>query len=164
MELGGIPVELDAAESMCRGLMTVHLGPAWSFAWDRALRRFGQCRYDDRQITLSRHLVELNSEWAVRDTVLHEIAHALASRDAGHGAEWQRIATGLGARPRRVVDGTSVRLPAPAFVGECPGCGWRTRAHRRRKLACRRCCDRYNRGRFSSRFELAWMRSSDEAA
>ena len=34
-----------------------------------------------------------------RDTVLHEIAHAIAGLRAGHGPEWKRIAIMVGAKP-----------------------------------------------------------------
>ena len=36
----------------------------------------------------------------VTEVILHEIAHALAGPEAGHGPEWKAIAIRLGARPR----------------------------------------------------------------
>ena len=149
-------MDLDAAEELCRRLIDHHLGGSWQFGWDRARRRFGQCRFDECRITLSRVLTELNDESLVRDTVLHEIAHALAPRDAGHGPEWKGIVGSLGARPTRAIDPRAVRLPDAPYVGVCPGCGMRTSAHRRRRVACRRCCDRFNRGRYTARYELSW--------
>ena len=154
-------VEIERAEELCRTLIEHHLGPSWSFRWDRAVRRFGVCRWDERIISVSRHLVELNNEAAVLDTVLHEIAHGLAPRRAGHGPTWQRIAASLGARPERVLDAKSVHLPQPSFVGRCPSCSWQTRAHRRQRVACRRCCVAYNGGRYTSDFEIAWERASE---
>jgi predicted SprT family Zn-dependent metalloprotease len=105
--------------------------------------------------------VELNDEDAVRDTVLHEIAHGLAPRHAGHGPTWQRIAASLGARPDRVLDLAAVQLPTPSFVGRCPSCSWEMTAHRRRRVACRRCCVAFNGGRFTADFELAWARAPE---
>lgn len=38
----------------------------------------------------------------VKDTVLHEIAHALAGHEAKHGPVWQKIAKEIGANGQRV--------------------------------------------------------------
>lgn len=149
-------MEVARAESLCRSLIDSHLGSAWSFRWDRAVRRFGLCLWDEKIISLSRLLVEINDEEAVRDTVLHEIAHGLASRRAGHGKQWRQIAEAIGARPSRTIDSESVILPPPALLGRCPSCGRSVRGHRRSKVACRPCCVRFNHGRFSTRFELDW--------
>ena len=63
----------------------------WTFQWDSAKRRAGACKYSRKTITISRHYVALNlSERPddVIDTILHEIAHALAGWSAGHGPKW----------------------------------------------------------------------------
>jgi hypothetical protein len=156
-------VEIERADALCQTLIAHHLGPRWSFRWDRAVRRFGLCRWDERIISLSRRLVELNGEDAVLDTLLHEIAHGLAPRRAGHGPAWQQIAASLGARPERVLDLGAVELPPPGFVGRCPSCSWETRAHRRRRVACRRCCVAFNGGRYAPDFEIAWERAPELA-
>ena len=60
-------------------LMREHRVPReWSFGFDRSKVRFGKCDYRRKRISLSSHLVDLNDEYSVRDTILHEIAHALA--------------------------------------------------------------------------------------
>ena len=52
----------------------------WQFGWDRAKRRLGVCRLLEKSITISIHFVRANLETPheIRDTILHEIAHALA--------------------------------------------------------------------------------------
>ena len=40
------------------------------------------------------------SEAEIRDTILHEIAHALAGPEARHGARWKAIARRIDATPR----------------------------------------------------------------
>ena len=51
-------------------------------------------------IRISRtHALE-GSEEQIRDTVLHEIAHAIAGREAGHGLLWKVTARRIGATPR----------------------------------------------------------------
>ncbi len=81
----------------------------WTGGLDGAVQRFGVCRPGRRQITVSRHLAAINSEEEVLNTVLHEIAHALAfiehGRQCGHDHRWRAIATRIGARPRRCFSG-----------------------------------------------------------
>ena len=89
----------------------------WKGELDRARRRFGVCRMSDRVISLSRVLVELNSEDEVRDTILHEIAHALAweryRENCGHDARWKEICVEIGARPERCYDEGVVQPDLP---------------------------------------------------
>lgn len=80
--------------------MAQHGLAGWSFRFDHARRRFGSCRYRERVITLSRPLVLLNGVDEVRDTILHEIAHALTPGD-GHGGKWKSACRRIGARPVR---------------------------------------------------------------
>src|SRR5687767_14955649 len=85
-------MNLYEAAHLAKQLMRQHgldaLG--WTFGFDHARRRFGRCDYTDKRITLSRALTFLNSVDEVRDTVLHEIAHALTP-GAGHGARWRAM-------------------------------------------------------------------------
>ncbi|HYO07513.1 MAG TPA: SprT-like domain-containing protein, partial [Tepidisphaeraceae bacterium] len=81
-------MNLYAARLLTRSLMNQHGLSDWRFDFDHARRRFGSCRPRQKLITLSRHLVFLNEEPEVRDTILHEIAHALTPGD-GHGRRWK---------------------------------------------------------------------------
>ena len=68
----------------------------WRFKFDRARLRAGQCRYRSKTITLSKHYVALNVTTRpeeVLDTILHEIAHALAGGRHGHDVRSDRSAT-----------------------------------------------------------------------
>ncbi len=91
----------------------------WTGELDRAKRRFGVCRYGPRRISLSRHLVELNDLDHVEDTVLHEVAHALAWEEhgehCGHDSRWREICIRIGARPERCFDGSVVRTPRGSY-------------------------------------------------
>lgn len=89
----------------------------WTATLDNARRRFGVCRMSKKQISLSRHLCELNSDAEVRDTILHEIAHALAwvrhGENCGHDKRWQAICVEIGARPVASFDDEVVQPKAP---------------------------------------------------
>src|SRR5262249_46398867 len=125
-------VTLPEARTMARGLMDVHGLQHWTFTFDRAVQRFGLCDRTERRITLSARLVELNGENEVRDTILHETAHARSR--GGHGKSWRREAARLGCRVRACYS-SDVVTPTPKFIGECPRCGAASRSHRRTKVA-----------------------------
>ena len=135
-------MNLQAAQTMALDLMTKHGLRNWGFEFDRAKNRAGQCRLWDRVISLSRPYVELNSEASVRDTILHEIAHALSPLGSRHNWVWQQKAREVGADPRHVVADDNTKFPEGNIVGFCSeGCTSSHRMHRmpRRGYRCRRC-------------------------
>ncbi|HEX8525001.1 MAG TPA: SprT-like domain-containing protein [Tepidisphaeraceae bacterium] len=139
-------MNLYAARDLARELMKQHGLSGWTFRYDHARRRFGSCRYRAKVITLSKPLTFLNTEDQVRDTILHEIAHALAPED-GHGAKWKAVCRQIGANPKRCYSDEEVVSPprreARYEIG-CARCGWWHDRHRttRRKLVCRACRER----------------------
>ena len=65
---------------------------------------------------------------AVKETILHELCHAIASHGAGHGKEWQDIAKEVGdiygfhierCKPHSI----KVAEAARRYVVKCDGCG-----------------------------------------
>ena len=86
--------------ALARELMDAHGLGNWTFRFSGARTRLGECREREQLIRVSlRHAVAGDPE-AVRDTILHEIAHALAGAKAGHGPAWKVIAKRIGATPR----------------------------------------------------------------
>lgn len=69
----------------------------------------GMCLYRDKTIVLNAHHIDIHPDVEIRDTIRHEVAHALCSRWDGHGEIWQAKATELGAIPRAC---SSMDLPA----------------------------------------------------
>jgi predicted SprT family Zn-dependent metalloprotease len=133
-------MNLYEAAHLARSLMQQHALTEWSFGFDHARRRFGKCDYTHRRITLSRPLTFLNPIDEVRDTLLHEIAHALAPGDH-HGPRWRAMCRQIGARPVRCyTDDRVVSPPAPYLFG-CESCGWWVERRRRtqRKYQCSKC-------------------------
>ena len=91
-------MDLNQARAYAEEKIAEHLDGTWSFAWNNRKRAFGVCSYAKRQIQLSRISTEGETANAVKQTVLHEIAHAICGHRAGHGAEWKRVARKLGVR------------------------------------------------------------------
>src|SRR5919202_5260627 len=99
-------VERAVVVRLAEALLAEHLpGGAWTFAFDTAKRRAGACDYTRRRITVSRYLAEKWDEEEVRQTLLHEIAHALAGHAAAHGPRWRTVAQGIGYTGDRLHNG-----------------------------------------------------------
>jgi predicted SprT family Zn-dependent metalloprotease len=132
-------MNVAAAHNLANDLMREHGVPReWLFCFDRSKVRFGKCDYRRKRISLSSHLVNMNDEQSVRDTILHEIAHALAPRGAGHGPTWRSIALAIGCSGSRCY-GSEVQRPKPKYRGTCKSCGRVIHRHRRSLLACGHC-------------------------
>lgn len=114
-------------------LMTLHLGAnhGWTFKFDNAKRRLGQCCYTTRTIKLSHPLTLANDAATMRNTILHEIAHAIAGHAAGHGPAWQAVATRIGARPERCASAQNIVQAAAPYSLVCPTCGTTQGRHKR---------------------------------
>ncbi len=102
-------------EEFARKKLDEHGLQDWAFGWDRARRRLGVCRTQKKLITLSVFFVRANTDNTaeIHDTVLHEIAHALAwirYADRTHGARWKAVCREIGAVPRAAAKANSIRV------------------------------------------------------
>ena len=132
-------MELTEAERLATGLMARHGLSGWRLAFDNAKTRAGVCRFDRKEIGLSRPLVALYEVEQVTDTILHEIAHALAGPRHGHDRVWRAKARRIGCSGQRCMPADAPSVDGP-WAGVCPA-GHRTTAHRRpiRVKSCRAC-------------------------
>ena len=132
-------VDLLDPRAMARALMDEHGLRDWRLVLDRARVRAGVCRPARCEIGLSRVLTQLHTTAEVRETVLHEVAHALVGAHHGHDAVWRARAVAIGAKGTRCVDPDAARAPAP-WVGTCLA-GHEAHRHRRpaRVASCARC-------------------------
>ena len=148
-------MELNDATTLAHTLMQMYGLASWRFAFNQRKRAFGLCNFTRKTIYLSAPLTEINDEPAVRDTLLHEIAHALAGPAAKHGLIWQEIATRIGATPRRCF-GSEVKMLPSRYILVCPNCGQSVSRHRppTRAYACWFCCRAYNGSKFSEKYQL----------
>ena len=152
-------MNLDDAEAMAVSLIAGHIDEkGWTFKFDNAKTRLGHCRDATKTIYISRHLVLLNDEDEVRDTILHEIAHAIVGERRRwreeHDKAWRVVAHSIGARPEAFA-GEEVRMPPHRWVGTCPACG-EIQARRHRLLqwvehSCGQCSDTWD-----PQFRLVW--------
>lgn len=131
----------------------------YRFEWDsRSTVRFGVCNYKTKVIKLSSQLcdVNFNNIDEVMDTILHEIAHALAVikwgyHGRGHGKPFKVMARAIGSRGETYYDSKRV-IPVKTneerykWVATCPSCGYQAKFTRKPKKSrsCGKCCPVYN--------------------
>lgn len=144
-------MDLTLARRLARALMDEHGLQGWTFDFDRARVRAGACHFHDRRITLSRALTQAQGEEEVRETVLHEIAHALVGPGHGHDETWRRQAVAIGSTGQRCYSAEEPVVPG-RWQGRCTA-GHVVHRHRRpaRLLLCGRC-----RGLPEEERVLAW--------
>ncbi|WP_133540984.1 SprT-like domain-containing protein [Microbacterium sp. BK668] len=145
--------ELHRVRRWAEALLATHLDDSWSFAFDNAKRRAGLCDYTRKRISVSRYLAARYDDDTNHQTLLHEVAHALAGPDAAHGPRWKAVARELGYVGGVTHSGETATDLAP-WVGVCPS-GHTAYRHRRpaRATSCVACAPR-----FDQRFLFTWTR------
>ncbi len=145
--------DLIRVRRWAEALIALHLDASWTFAFDNAKRRAGLCDYSRSRISVSRYLAARYDDETNHQTLLHEVAHALAGAEAGHGPRWKAIARDLGYEGGVTHHGETATELAP-WVGHCPA-GHVAYRHRRpsRPTSCVRCAPR-----FDDRHLFRWAR------
>ncbi len=145
-------MDLRTALLKARSLLQQHGLEDWSIGLDRARRRAGACHYATKTISLSRPLTALHSPEEVRDTILHEVAHALVGPSHGHDAVWRARALAIGCSGSRCVPEDAPKLEGN-WIGVCPQ-GHQQTKHKRpeRVVSCSRC----GGGRFDPTHLITW--------
>ena len=134
---GGNQRRLSDCVAVAETLIQQHGLNGWSFQFDSAQKRAGACAFNTKVISLSRFYCINASDAQVRDTVLHEIAHALAGPKHNHDATWKRIARSIGCTADRCH--TADFAPAK-YIASCSRCGWHQKKNRRlRGGVCKTC-------------------------
>lgn len=116
-------------DKLVRNEMAWHgLLPKWRFTYDNSRTRAGSCCYSTKTLSFARGLVQRATPHEQRNTILHEISHALAGRRHHHGRVWQSIALRIGSDGRRCHDLT---LADPTWRLSCPRGCWSRLCYKR---------------------------------
>lgn len=129
--------ELDSVARLARELMVKHQLSQWSFQFDNGTKRGGCCNYATQLVSLSHEFAKRVSDDEIRDTLLHEIAHALVGKEHGHDEVWRAKALQIGCSARRCHD---LQFTPPRYIVKCEQNCWVATAERRRRgVVCTRC-------------------------
>lgn len=146
--------DLARVRVWAEALLRLHLDSTWSFGFDNAKTRAGLTNFTKRTITVSRHLAELWDDDDVHQTLLHEVAHALAGPDAGHGPKWRAIADELGYAGGRTHRG-EIASETAKWIGICPQGHEHFRFRKPSRAASCVKCSSGSRS-FNPRFVIRW--------
>jgi predicted SprT family Zn-dependent metalloprotease len=158
-------MDLKAAQDLAESLMQEHLDNPedWTFEWQNAVSSFGSTNLVKRKIHLSRIPTELETDDQIRDTILHEIAHAnVWDRDCNrsHDTVWKREAQRLGARPEYGSESSvDVRAERAPWVGRCAE-GHEAQVRYWRKPRNRRSCEKCHPGRFNPDYLITYTKEA----
>ena len=95
------------------------LEKGWKVAWDNGKRRAGACHHGTCTISLSRHILPLASDEEIRETILHEVAHALTPGHS-HDGIWRAKLIEMGGTGART---HKMETPKGRYDVVCAKCG-----------------------------------------
>jgi len=128
---------ISQIEQLANRMLARHHLRSWSFRFDHATRRAGCCNYRDKTITISFDLAQRGSDADIRDTILHEVAHAIVGKKHNHDAVWKAKAMEIGCSGERT---HRLEFSPPKWTVRCENDCWSHTAHRRNhRLVCRTC-------------------------
>jgi predicted SprT family Zn-dependent metalloprotease len=117
-------MRLLQAEKLVIELMNQHglIKKGWKFNWLKHSSIAGVCNYTQKEINLSLELTMLNTESEVKDTIVHEIAHALTPGD-NHGKKWKAKCVEIGCRPEQFYTNDQKVTTNSRYIATCEACG-----------------------------------------
>lgn len=147
-------MELFDAEIMAKQLISEYV-PNYRFAWSKHKRIRGMCEYTTKTIYLSRYLTPLRDKNSVRQTVMHEIAHAM-NPGANHGKAWQLQMMRFGLPTARCSQDVTDVSSISNWVSKCAGCSKVT--YMIRKPRVKRSCGKCSGGTYNKKYEMIFTR------
>jgi predicted SprT family Zn-dependent metalloprotease len=128
----------------------------FSFNWNNRKNSAGLCNYMYKTVELSKPIMNENLDKIsfIRDTILHEIAHALAGSSAKHNHYWKRVAIAIGCNGERCYNSNEVKSVASKYTLKCHWCSKEVAKHRKPKYSSSCKCSGLNRYDEAYKMEL----------
>lgn len=114
-------------------LIAKHLETKWIVLFNNTIRQIGACNASGRYIQLSKAFLNNGLDF-YKETILHEIAHAIDfernGKFNGHGPIWKDIARSIGCKEVTASTSTAGQ-PKGKFTVLCSvDCGWSRQAYK----------------------------------
>lgn len=127
----------------------------WELKLSHQRRHLGYCRPMRKTISVSLPYMKKNPFHIMKDTLLHEIAHAIhfiETGKMGHDNGWKDVARRVGCAPLRCASVAGLVVPDGKYKGVCRSCGKTVQFYRkvRRSYSCSVCSPR----RYDPRYKL----------
>ncbi len=116
-------------EKQAKEEMKKHGLVGWTFEWNlRCTRKAGCCIYDTKTIEITKAYALKATKEEYKNTILHEIAHALVGYKNGHNKIWKSKAISIGCNGERC---HNVTFTEPKYTMTC---GCKDKIRKRMKL------------------------------
>lgn len=115
-------MDLQELEAIANREIMKHGLHGWTFGLANTKRRLGACKHRTKRIEITEYYARHSPAEMVLDTLMHEIAHALAGPIAGHGPVWKAVAARLGAQPRACQSSPAAAVPPGDWQATCASC------------------------------------------
>lgn len=135
-------MNLNEARVLAESLMRQHNLSHWKFKFNGRKTANGTCDSINQTISLSKHLTPLRDNYWVKNTILHEIAHALVGIGNNHNHIWRQKAIEIGCTGERC--SSDVVNIKKNYIGTCPNCKTVIYRFRRKRISCSKCCPTFN--------------------
>lgn len=112
------------AKDLAKALMSKHGLVGWRFEFHNRKTALGTCNYRDKVIFLSEYCTPLLPDDIIKNTILHEIAHALVGPSHGHDSVWKMRARSIGCTGDTCADVGVLLADHAPFKAECE-CGYK---------------------------------------
>jgi len=134
---------------------------SWTVVTNKRKAAFGVCNYSLRRIELSEILIPRCTDESIKDTIIHEIAHAL-TEGHNHDKVWKAKCIELGGNGKRCggednyKDGAEGRNQLKAEISKytltCPVCG--EKYHRNRRPSKQSSCGKHGTRGYDPKYKL----------
>lgn len=121
-------MNVERAKKYTKIMMKQHGLDEWRTLFTpQFISSLGVCDKRKKLLVFSSLYVQHNPFWEIKDLILHEIAHALDTRDCYNGHQshdevWEKIAISIGCNGSVSGDATKYWLPEPRYQGKCWRC------------------------------------------
>lgn len=133
-------MNLHQASHLARTLLNQYGLLDWAFDYSKKTSNLGHCSYQEKTIYLSAPYTYTGDEQRVKNTILHEIAHALVGSGHHHDDVWRRKALEIGCngQPQTTVNH---EMPQMRYNLTCPihGIVHQMSKMTRANYVCRKC-------------------------
>jgi predicted SprT family Zn-dependent metalloprotease len=126
-------MDLKELEAIAAQELRKHGLHGWTFGLADTGRRLGVCKYRTKRIEIAEYYARNSPPETVLDTLMHEIAHAIAGPAARHGPAWKTVAVRLSATPRACETSHQAVVKPGDWQASCPACEKAFHLYRRPK-------------------------------
>lgn len=97
----------------------------WVVTFDQSTSRAGQCNHSWKRITFGIPFMQTAGEEQVKNTILHEVAHAVVGPKQGHGSVWKAFFISIGGNGSAHSEAPQSMYTHENFlwIGTCACCG-----------------------------------------